>query len=525
MLNKRRWNIWTLTALFLFLATALADRASAQNGDWYNLDPEADGVWGVSANKAHELIREKGIQLKPVIVAVIDDGVDIDHPDFQERIWENKGETQGDGVDRDGNGFVDDLYGWNFLGNPKGENVEFETLEITRLLRGAKAQFAERAEADIPRAERRAYQKYLSYKEVYDQEIGEAQEEFAQFSQLTAIYSGALAYARERLGREDLSIEGLLSHVPEDADERQVFDFLLMAEREGLKEYLEEASEYFDAKLNYHYNMDFDPRHMVNDDDTVPHGNPMVWTSNPNHGTHVAGIIAAVRGNTIGVDGISSNAVILPVRAVPNGDERDKDVAAAIRYAVDQGARVINMSFGKPYSPDEELVRDAIRYAQRKGVLMVHAAGNDGQSNDVIPNYPDGTLGKRRSAKHWITVAASGPALDSTFLAEFSNYGRRKVDVMAPGVNIRSLEPGEGTTSSSGTSMAAPVVSGVAALVLGVNPDLNPKQVKKIILSSAVSLKDHEVGVDGEQLPLKKLLRSPVLVSAERAVQAAIDTL
>lgn len=491
---------------------------SAQFGDWYNLDYAQDSVMGVSANKALDYLEGRAT-LTPVLVAVIDDGVDIYHPDFEGRIWINKGETPDDGVDNDGNRFVDDVHGWNFLGNPDGENIEFETLELTRLLREMAPSFEGKELGDFKGKEKKEFKRYESLMAVYNEDVQEAKEEFAQFSQLAALYSGAMAYAREKIDREDLSVQDLLNYTPDDEEERQVIDFLLMAEQQGLRGYLDQGSAHFDKLLNYYYNFDFDPRPLVNEGDEVPYGNPMVWAANPDHGTHVAGIIAAVRGNDLGVDGIAPNAVILPIRAVPGGDERDQDIAAAIRYAVDQGARIINMSFGKPYSPDEPLVREAIMYARSHDVLMIHAAGNDGSDNDQVANYPDGTLGKRKPLDNWITVAASGPFAGEELLAEFSNYGKRKVDVLAPGVAIESLAPGGGVATNSGTSMAAPVVAGVAALVRGLNPELSAKEVKKILIRTAQMMPDNPVVSEESSSPLKKVVRTPGVVSAYEAVK------
>lgn len=513
-----KFSNWVFRLAFALYVSLLPVGLHAQFGDWYNLDFAQDSVMGVSANKALAYLEGRAT-LVPVVVAVIDDGVDIYHRDFEGKIWVNAAEMPDDGVDNDGNRFVDDVHGWNFLGNPQGENIEFETLELTRLLRKMAPSFDGKELSDFKGKEKKEFQRYKSLMAIYDEDVQAAQDEFAQFSQLAALYGGAMAFAREKLDTEELSVQDLLNYTPEDEEERQVIDFLLMAEQQGLREYLDQGSAHFDKLLNYYYNFDFDPRPLVNEGDEVPYGNPMVWAANPDHGTHVAGIIGAVRDNGFGVNGIAPNAIILPVRAVPGGDERDKDVAAAIRYAVDQGARIINMSFGKPYSPDEPLVREAIAYARARDVLMVHAAGNDASNNDQVPNYPDGTLGKRKSLDNWITVAASGPFAGDELLAEFSNYGKRKVDVLAPGVAIESLAPGDGVATNSGTSMAAPVVSGVAALIRGLNPELSAKEVKDILIRTAQMLPDNPVLDEDGSSPLKKKVRNPGVVSAYEAVK------
>ena len=208
-------------------------------------------------------------------------------------------------------------------------------------------------------------------------------------------------------------------------------------------------------------------KEIVQDDETNindrDYGNKDIMASTPFHGTHCSGIIGAVRDNGIGVDGIADNVRIMMVRAVPDGDEHDKDIANAIRYAVDNGAQIISMSFGKDFSPQKQWVDDAVRYAQSKGVLMVHAAGNDAANIDSADNFPNPTFidGNGR-ATTWITVGASGDPKLGGITASFSNYGKKEVDVFAPGVQIYSTIPtGNNYGTASGTSMACPVVCGI----------------------------------------------------------------
>lgn len=507
----------------VLLSTPLMAGAQLKT-DWFNNDFSTESTIGAEVNAAYILLEGKTLQ--PVIVAVIDDGVDISHPDFAGRIWTNEGEIPDNGVDDDGNGYVDDVNGWNYLGNPDGENVKGETMEITRLYR----KYAERFEgvdaAQLSGNERAEYEKYLTYKTAYEEEAEEVKNEFAEFSQIVGMYAGAEAFMREKLGRDTLTIEMLTEYEPADEEEAQVRDLLVYFKTQGVSDYLERAEEYFDSRLNHHFNLEFDPRGIVNEKEAaekgIAYGNHMVWAEDPGHGTHVAGIIGAVRDNGIGVNGVASNAIIMPIRAVPDGDEYDQDIANGIRYAVDNGAKVINMSFGKSFSPDNHLVEDAIRYAGDHDVLVVHAAGNDASNNDVHQNYPDGTLGKKKTAKHVITVAAAGTYADSTVLASFSNYGRKSVDIMAPGVDILSLVPEGEVNSFSGTSMAAPVVSGVATLLRGLRPEWSAKKVKKVILKSGNDLKNLKVRVGGEKVALKKVLANPRMVSAANAVEKAL---
>lgn len=328
---------------------------------------------------------------------------------------------------------------------------------------------------------------------------------------------------KAKLGTDSLTINALLAFESDDKSDEQVKNFLLIAEKQNLRDYILHQEEYFNSVINYHYNLDYHPRDSVNIEEAnklgTGYGNNMVWAGNPAHGTHVAGIIGAKRNNGEGINGVAKNAVIMPVRLVPDGDERDEDVALGIRYAVDNGAKVINMSFGKAYSPKKEVVYDAIRYAMSKDVVMVHAAGNDAENNAEVGNYPDGTLGGRKSVKGWITVAAGNKKADTNFVAEFSNYARKQVDVLAPGVNIRSLKPDSLTQSLSGTSMASPVIAGVATVLRGVFPEASAYEIVTLIEKSISPTKNTIVMIGGKEMKLKKVLRYPGVPSLLTALQ------
>jgi subtilisin family serine protease len=493
-----------------------------QKTDWFNLSFVEGETAGAEVNDALRLIGDRS--LDTIIVAVIDDGVDISHEDFEGKIWTNIDEVPDNGLDDDGNGYIDDVHGWNYLGNPDGENIKHETLELTRLYRQYSNDFENREASTISKSESKDFERYLQYKEEFEEELSAIETQFSEYAQLAALYKGAQAFYFQEVGGHTFSLEELNGWNPGSQDGEQVKSFLLLAEREGLSEYLEEGAEYFENFLEYNLNVDFDPRHLVNEDELpIGYGNKMVWAEDPSHGTHVAGIIAAVRANGKGIDGIAPNAIIMPLRAVPGGDERDKDIALAIRYAVDNGAKIINMSFGKAYSPEAELVFDAIKYAAKNDVLLVHASGNDALDNDDVLNYPDGTLGKSKSAKNFLTVAASSSIPNASFLADFSNYGKKSVDIIAPGVEINSLAPENQTASQSGTSMAAPVVSGVAALVWGLDPDLSAVQLKRLLINSANDLEELMIELEGQTFPLGDVLRNPVVISAEGAVKQLLD--
>ncbi|NJK84921.1 MAG: S8 family serine peptidase [Bacteroidales bacterium] len=241
-------------------------------------------------------------------------------------------------------------------------------------------------------------------------------------------------------------------------------------------------------EFNYHYNIDFNPRNIVNDDpenanDSI-YGNSDVVATDPSHGTFVSGIIAADRDNGIGMKGIADNVRIMAIRAVPDGDERDKDVANAIIYAVNNGASVINMSFGKDVSPQKHMVDKALKYAESKDVVLVHAAGNESQNTDKSPRYPMNFIGKDPINSKWLSIGASSIDANESLPGEFSNYGKKTVDIFAPGVNIYSLQPKNEYDIQDGTSYASPMVAGTAALLKSYYPSLSAQQIKEIILSS-----------------------------------------
>jgi subtilisin family serine protease len=506
--------------ILLSLACLFQGNAQGFQSDWFNLDATKDSVEGLSVELFYS--RSETVGLQPVVVAVIDDGVDVFHQDLKGKIWINEAEIPDNSIDDDKNGYVDDIYGWNYLGNPTGENIKYENLEITRLYRDYKGQFDGQDAANLSKAEKSKYKEYLEIESVYKEAYDEVNGQFNEYAQLAALYEGASNYVMERDSLSELTMEDIMAFQPLDEDEEQIQNFLVVARQQGLLEYLESAGDYLNEAISYHYNLDFNPRDIVNESEAavlgIAYGNNMVWAENPEHGTHVSGIIGAKRGNAKGINGVASNARIMALRAVPNGDERDEDIANAIRYAVDNGALVVNMSFGKSYSPQHELVWEAIQYAKDNDVLLIHAAGNDGLNIDKYGNFPNGTMGKKYSIDNWITVGASSLYADSTLIAPFSNYGRQQVDVLAPGVEILSLTPNDGTDSFSGTSMAAPVITGMAVVLRGAYPALTAKQIKQIIIESVQDEGKLVVNVDNESIKLKKVIRYPGIPNLEKAL-------
>jgi subtilisin family serine protease len=511
------------------LASAQTAPAPPPASDWHLLDA-ADGPVGVSAARAYELLA--GRAARPVVVAVIDSGVDTAHPDLAPALWTNPDETAGNGVDDDGNGYVDDVHGWSFLGGADGRNVEHETLELARLVAQGRRTYAADSTSD-PAG-------YAAYRAL-EADLGAQRAELAgQAADMAGIFAQARTadslLAARFPGVYDRTNAAALD-AGSDLEVRRAQQMIAFLAANGASiADLEAYEDQITSRLNYGLNPDYDARAVVGDDplDTADraYGNADVTGPDAGHGTGVAGLIAAVRGNGVGVDGIAPNTPdeqpvrIMALRAVPDGDERDKDVANAIRYAVDNGARIINMSFGKAFSPQKGAVDAAVRYATERGVLLVHASGNSGE--DLEPaaghdNFPTAFYDDGERSTTWLEIGAS--ASDRAALAApFSNYGPTRVDLFAPGAQVTSLAPGGGVQTADGTSFASPVVAGVAALLMSYFPDLTAADVRQILVDSAVRYADAEVGRpgDGETVRFGTLSVSGGVVNAAEAVRLAM---
>lgn len=478
---------------------------------WSHLDLVNDTIPGMSVDKAYtELL--KGKKGEKVIVGIVDSGVDIDHEDLQGVIWTNAKEIPGNGIDDDHNGFIDDIHGWNFLGDVVREN-----LEMTRIVK----------KADDGSAE---YKKAVTQ---YDEKYKKALEDKQQVDFLLDVHNTLKKELNKTTYKlEDLS--AITSIDPKVARSKMIMTQIFgnagptFDPESELKDYSEHVYE----ELNFNLNKEFDGRKILADNPEDlkdnKHGNNVV--SGPDkekalHGTHVAGIVAQIRHNNLGGDGVANNVEILTVRAVPDGDEYDKDVALGIRYAVDNGAKVINGSFGKSFSPHKQWVYDAIKYAEKKDVLIVHAAGNDGYDIDKTENinYPnDSEDNIKEFSDNLITIGAINKVYGENVIAEFSNYGKINVDVFAPGEEIYATIPNNKYKYLQGTSMAAPNAAGVAALIRSYYPSLKASQVKHILMDSGVLLPATViVGENKEALPSKEISKTGKMVNAYNALLMA----
>ena len=499
--------------------------------NWHNLDYTQDGVRGMSVERAYEELL-KNRKSKTVVVAVIDSGIDILHEDLAEVIWKNPREIPNNGIDDDKNGFIDDIHGWDFIGSKDGRDINQEQLESTRLLVMYKKKFGENPSKRLIKKYKSEYTLLKSLDKEIKEKKDEAMKFLPMYQDLYNNFVNASLTLSQKLGTKDLTtelVEGM-NDAEIDREVRQAKQFWLRLSSMGATEAdLRDGVKYFEEQVNYAYNFDFSPREIIGDNPSKleygGYGNNEVIGPDAMHGTHVAGIIGAVRNNEKGINGVADNVQIMVIRCVPNGDERDKDVANAIRYAADNGASIINMSFGKRFSPEKSWVDEAVKYAESKGVLFIAAAGNDNTDIDKVVHYPTKKYADKGEASQWITVGALNFEEGAQMPAEFSNYGKQGVDVFAPGVAIYSTVPGSKYEEKQGTSMAAPAVTGVAALLKSYFPELTSKEIKSIILNSVTSLADVQVNKPGtnQTVDFGQLSITGGVVNAYNAVKMALQ--
>jgi subtilisin family serine protease len=540
-------------SLFMIMGAFAVSAVFAQKKDvpkgWHLLDQKDSGYYGISMAKAYDFVKSKNLKSNPVVVAVIDSGIDTLHEDLKPILWRNEKEIPGNGIDDDKNGYIDDLYGWNFIGGRDGRNVEKDSYEAARVYHRFKGKWGGKTirEDSLKGEDLKEYQMWnKARKDVVGvstdpSEVGEMKKAYKDIKLADSMITIGDAVIRKDLAKEEYTCKDLgaytttneiarrvkmiMTSVCKENNKDDISNLELLEDLEGQIGQLESEIAKVDAidKAPQDYRNDIvkDKYDDINDR-FYGNNNVMVSKSAAMHGTHVSGIIAAARNNGKGMDGVADNVRIMMVRAVPDGDEHDKDIALAIRYAVDNGARVINMSFGKGFSPQKKWVDEAVEYANSKGVVLVHAAGNSAQNLDTSWNFPTAVYDNGKRAGNWVTVGANGPGEDG-LTAAFSNYGKKEVDVFAPGVKIYSTVPGGNTYQNlQGTSMASPVVAGLAAFILEYYPKLSPEQVKQVIEKSAQkpSMKVKEPGT-GELVDLSDLSRTGGVINAYEAIKLA----
>jgi subtilisin family serine protease len=496
-----------------------ADSAAA---DWHRLDYERDGVMGVGSERAlRELLGGRQASRR-VVVAVIDGGVDTAHTMLAPNIWRNPRETAANGKDDDGNGLIDDTFGWSLVTDRSGAAVQYDTYEITRLYAACRGL---PAGTGLVRPPDSSCAKYASSYESKKQEVTSIRGQIAGISNVLGQVTTMLSSA---LGNKPLTRANVTAYAPTTPTLTQARQLWLQLEQQGITaEEIEKGKKAYDAQYTYGLDTTFSPRQAGTPAGAPARGSRDVTGPDASHGTHVAGIIGATRVAGQSVQGIAPSVSLMVLRAVPDGDERDPDVAAAIRYAVDHGAQIINMSFGKEFSPNKAEVDAAAKYAESKGVLLVHAAGNDGKSLETEPSFPTPILPDGSVISTWIEVGASSWKGADELAANFSNYGKTRVDLFAPGADILSTMPGGTVARESGTSMAAPVVAGVAALLMSYFPELTAADVKRLLVESVRKLPNLEVALPGgdgsTRVKFDTLSRSGGVLDAYAAVKLALS--
>jgi len=531
-----------ITFLFLVFFIAIGFNLKAQTTttprDWHMLDLQQDHIYGISIERAYqELLKTK--KSTPVIVAIIDSGIDTLHEDLKPVLWHNALEKD-NGLDNDKDGYVGDVFGWNFIGSKDpAKNVTKDTEEYLRFYFKNKERFEKVTSDDqLSKKDQAVYHEWLRSKTAVLQNTKE-QKSLNSLANALKLYSQYNPVFQKDLNKEVFSVSDLKAFQTTNTDK-------IEAQRSYISLFRISRSDTTNKQIYFKITHLMDSlKLIVKMPETKPlnyrdsivgdnyadfkdrfYGNNNVMGGDHRHGTHVAGIIGAVRNNGVGMNGIADNVKLMMIRTVPDGDEHDKDVAEAIHYAVDHGAKVINMSFGKTFSPEQQWVEDAFRYAAKKDVLIVKAAGNDGQDIDSVKSFPTTRYIKGdKLMPNVLTIGASGPTLP-TLIASFSNYGKTMVDVFAPGVRIYSTVPGKGTYSPmSGTSMASPVVVGVAAVLKSYFPNLTAVQIKKIIEESVTKINEpvRKPGTT-KMVPMTDLCHSGGIVNVYNAIKLAETT-
>jgi len=500
--------------------------------NWHEMDFKADGFYGVSLKQAYQFL--KGKKSKTVVVTTIDSGIDTLQKDLASILWINPKEIPGNGIDDDHDGYIDDVHGWDFLGGKAGRVDYTETNEEVRQYYKLKNKFGSSTTA--PAGLEKEYARWQHVKAVYDSTISRAQNELKELTTEVNVLTATNYYLKRelKLQSDQTFTKADLGRIQTQNDtinqSKTVWDmvFTSIGDNPTNAKVLKDLTEYY-AKLNNTLNPDLDARmRIVGDDPDVrdgkPYGNNILKAPDASHGTGVAGLIGAVRGNGYGIDGIADNVRIMSIKAIPNGDEYDKDIANAIHFAVDHGAKIINMSFGKKLSPHKDWVDEAFKYAAEKDVLLVLASGNSSQDVDVKPEFPNDTYLDGSHTDNVINVASSGPKPDTSLAASFTNYGKQHVDIFAPGVKVTSIDMDAEFNTEDGTSFSAPIVTGIAALCLEYYPELSAAQLKRAILESATPLTGVMVirpGSRGERVDFTTLSKTGGIVNAYRALQIA----
>jgi cell wall-associated protease len=548
--------------LFLFISCKITNESAKFNVEnknkifendpqfWHQKDLKKDGIPGISLDKFYNENKKK-LKLKSIIVAVIDTQIDINHEDLQDQIWTNPKEIPNNNIDDDHNGYIDDVNGWNFVGTKSGNYIVWGNFEYVRFVRTWDTIFKNKKEVEILPQDMANYKEYLRAIKMLEKNTKFNKNYLKSMKTMVKVYPLAKDTLKYYFPKEDYTIQQLdsmykiykindktFNQMRDDGDRDfgALIYFMMLEMKLNMNsiDKIQDKETQLDSIVNKNLNVNYDERFYIGDDPKVlekGYGTNKICSnikgirSFQDHNTKVSGIIAANRENNIGIKGFSNNIKIMPLVTSFSGDEHDKDIAMAIRYAVDNGAKVINMSFGKEFSLHKEWVHEAFKYAEAHDVLLVHSSGNSGFNGDENPIYPNDIAfdGTGEVCNNFINVGSISQKTDSALASNLSNYGKNNVDILAPGDDIYTSLAGNKYEYDSGTSFAAPMVSGTAALIWLYYPKLTAPQVKQIILDSGVSY-DIEVIVPGtkdKKLKFSELSKSGKVVNVYNAMMMA----
>lgn len=497
--------------------------------DWHLKDIQLDSLPGVSLYRAYDslLVGKKG---KEVIVAILDTKLDIHHEDLKGQLWINKNEIPNNNIDDDDNGYIDDINGWNFLGNSNNEDLLYQKYSYLRVVEKYEAFFKGKKVEDLSVKDSLLYQEYMHANKVLEVKSKKKDSDLAYAVLLLNILAESKKEMLKYFSNDKYTLKDLDSLSNLHSNNKKLQNSILRRSnfmKYGYtKEYLKEYELSVFVKYKKMLNKSYREREIQGDDPEkikdAFYGNNILFGVVPfKHAIGVSGLLGATRNNNIGLDGFSNYIKIMPVVMVASGDEHDKDVALAIRYAVDNGAQIINMSWGKYFSLHSDWVIDAMKYAENKGVLLVTGSGNDAINNDVEKIYPDDNINGKEFLTNFISVGATEYNVNAQLKSSFSNYGNENVDVFAPGNNLYTTATNSTYQTGGGTSYASPIIAGVAALIWSYYPSLTVSEVKKIILDSGVKY-DLIVNIGTEEkkelVPFSTLSKSGKIVNAYNAL-------
>lgn len=531
-------------AVFLMLVYCKSQKVIVVESQtlWHQDNFVKDSLYGNSLNKW--ILNSKKTK-NEIIVAIIDSQIDLNQEDLQGQLWVNEKEIANNGIDDDNNGYIDDLNGWNFIGKPNGGFFRYWNFEYVRIVRNLEEYFIKNDSLSIEnhnnfKEYKRAKDKYKSDHKYYKnwlKSIDFLLNKRSKINDTLKYYFPKGDYTIDKLDSlynlkkiNDKSFKQRRDDNDSDIGALIFYMKVSIESESGTLDQLMESKNQLDSLVNRNLNINYNDRKFIGDNPEKlekGYGNNRlnVNTFQLGHNTAVSSIIAANRDNSIGTKGFHQNIKIMPLSISASGDEHDKDIAMAIYYAVDNGAKIINMSFGKEFSLKQEWVTEAFKYAEKHNVLLVHGSGNNRFDVDSNPYYPSDIDylhdSKNELVSNFINVGSISKRTDSTMVSPFSSYGKQNVDLFAPGEDIYIAKPNNEYGYDSGTSLAAPMVSGTAALIWLYYPKLTVQEVKKIILESGVTIDKNVVkpGTKEEMVPFSELSKTGKILNTYNAMK------